>query len=881
MIEIIHDKVLSVTTDSPDDITTVIDKYKIDNGKVLIPFNLGNVHILKNMGFTVPSPIETRYGWPGLHKPFSHQRSIASFLTLNRRAYNFGELGIGKTKSAIWAADYLLSIGAIRRVLVIAPLSILDSAWKQEIFRTVMHRSVDVAHGTKEKREAIINSKAEFILINYDGVEIVIDALDRGNFDLIIIDECFVAGTRVLTPIGFRAIEQIVEGDIIETSWGPRPVTKTFHKQSSNIVEVEFEDGIKITCTEEHPFSTRNGWVAAKDLLGEICTTSRELSHLRDAVRAEGVCQPEGISLLFSRMLERVVLCRFGVRAFRKKVSKGKELLKNQPCKILQHKMYGASALCKSYGGDSYVSGLRRGAFCTPQSVAVSSSINLFPFLRQKVSVANRAKADDGWRTESSGEASGPTLTSQGDSPYRRAQATTACAGSRVGESGTVHASAGRQWYGYVKSRVTNALNTPRKFPIQLYCKDITKAWKRVSLSLQAGFRRPFTDDLFRSRRVQPQYNTASRTRQEERGVASGLRVVSVTRIQQGCPRDVWNLEVAGPHDYIVEDVLVHNCNYIKNVQTRKHKFINKLIKADTWCWLMTATPAAQSPCDAYGLARMIDPKSVPRSYGAFREMVQYKINMFMWINKPDAERTVHRVLQPAIRFTKSECLDLPELLYETREVPLTAQQNKYYKLLKKEMMILAAGTTVTAANAAVLIGKLLQISAGNCYDERGDIIEFDISNRFRELCDIIRETRNKTIVFVQFRNSIERIMRMLQDEGITCEAIHGKIPMNKRDVIFSDFQNKPDPQVLIIQPQAAAHGVTLTKADTTIWFGVPMSFEIYQQGNGRTHRAGQRNQCTVVHLIGSDVEKKVLNALDKKNMSATTLLALFKEVIK
>ena len=150
MIEIIHDRVLSITTDTPDEITAIIDKSKVVNDKVLVNFKLGECHILKNLGYkNVPSPIETQYKWPGVYTPFAHQKKIAAFLTLNRRAYNFSEMGVGKTCATIYAADYLMLLGIIKRVLVIAPLSILDAAWRREIFRTTIHRSVDVAHGTQ------------------------------------------------------------------------------------------------------------------------------------------------------------------------------------------------------------------------------------------------------------------------------------------------------------------------------------------------------------------------------------------------------------------------------------------------------------------------------------------------------------------------------------------------------------------------------------------------------------------------------------------------------------------------------------------------------------------------------------------------------------
>ena len=110
-------------------------------------------------------------------------------MTMNKKSFCFNEQGTGKTASAIWAADYLMTQGKVKRVLVICPLSIMDSAWRADLFSFAMHRTVDVAHGGKEKRKKIINSGAEFVIINYDGVEVVSDEIAKGGFDLFIVDE--------------------------------------------------------------------------------------------------------------------------------------------------------------------------------------------------------------------------------------------------------------------------------------------------------------------------------------------------------------------------------------------------------------------------------------------------------------------------------------------------------------------------------------------------------------------------------------------------------------------------------------------------------------------------------------------------------------------
>jgi superfamily II DNA or RNA helicase len=137
----------------------------------------------------VPSPIKRDYTWTGKYKPFAHQRETSSFLTLHKRAFCFNEQGTGKTASVIWAADYLMKIGKVRRVLVICPLSIMKPAWQLDLFKFAMHRSCSIAHGDSKQRNKIINSGSDFVIINFDGVAVVKEAIEKGGFDLIVVDE--------------------------------------------------------------------------------------------------------------------------------------------------------------------------------------------------------------------------------------------------------------------------------------------------------------------------------------------------------------------------------------------------------------------------------------------------------------------------------------------------------------------------------------------------------------------------------------------------------------------------------------------------------------------------------------------------------------------
>lgn len=512
-MKVIEDRGLLFKVRDPNRITTAIPASRqIGEHEVLVKWGVDEARVLRNLNLKdVPSPIMGRYNWPGKYRPFDHQKKTAAFLTMNRKGFCFNEQGTGKTASAIWAADFLMKEKQIRRALVICPLSIMDSAWRADLFTFAMHRSVDIAHGSREKRRAVINGGAEFVVINYDGIEIVQDDIKRAGFDLIIVDEA----------------------------------------------------------------------------------------------------------------------------------------------------------------------------------------------------------------------------------------------------------------------------------------------------------------------------------------------------------------------------------THYKNPQSKRWKALYEIVEHDTWLWMMTGTPAAQSPLDAFGLAKMVRSKEIPRFFSAWREMVMMRVTNFKWVPKPSAIKSVHDALQPAIRYTKAQCLDLPEMTYVKRKIELTAQQKKYYKSIRDLMVTTAAGEQVTAVNAAIVMNKLLQISSGAVYADSGETVEFDIKNRYKVLCEVIEESSQKVLVFVPFKHTIQQLSEKLTKDGITNGIIAGDVSVTKRTELFSQFQNTSDPRVLIIQPQAAAHGVTLTAANTVVWWGPVASLETYAQANARVHRQGQRHPCTVVQLEGSPVEYRIYRMLDERIDVHSKIVDLYNEILE
>ncbi len=164
----------------------------IANGYVAAPATLHNLQLLRWLGFQVPAPMdEARYDWPGRYKPFNAQRVTANFLAVHPRAFVLSDMGTGKTLAALWAADFLMRANPGFRCLIVAPLSTLQRVWSDAIFQNFLgRRKCAILHGDAKKRRSLLAQPADFYIVNFDGVDVLSDALaKRADIRLCIVDE--------------------------------------------------------------------------------------------------------------------------------------------------------------------------------------------------------------------------------------------------------------------------------------------------------------------------------------------------------------------------------------------------------------------------------------------------------------------------------------------------------------------------------------------------------------------------------------------------------------------------------------------------------------------------------------------------------------------
>ena len=326
--------------------------------------------------------------------------------------------------------------------------------------------------------------------------------------------------------------------------------------------------------------------------------------------------------------------------------------------------------------------------------------------------------------------------------------------------------------------------------------------------------------------------------------------------------------------------VIIDEAAVLRNPSTNRFKIIRKFMAKHnkTRLWLMTGTPTPNDPTDAWALAKLVDSPFNSKTYTAFRESVMVKINQWKWIPRRESIDVVKQVLYPSVRYTREECFDLPETVYQTRKVELTTDQKKHYhKMLKHFVTELEEDGTITAVNEAVKLQKLVQISCGVVYGDDGDHIEVDCTPRVNVVRETIEQVDGKVIVFVPLTGTLNMLERILSKQW-SVAIVNGSVSATKRNKIFHDFQNADDPRVLIAHPATMAHGLTLTSASTVIWYGPVTSNEQYIQANGRIERIGKKHVSNIIHIEATELEYKMYERLRSKQKLQGLLLDLIEK---
>lgn len=327
---------------------------------------------------------------------------------------------------------------------------------------------------------------------------------------------------------------------------------------------------------------------------------------------------------------------------------------------------------------------------------------------------------------------------------------------------------------------------------------------------------------------------------------------------------------MASDFDIFVIDEL----GVFRNASTELWKTAHKIAQKIVRLWGLTGTPTPNSPTDAFAQCRLIAPERVPKYFGKFRDMVMRQLGQFKWVPRDSATEIVAEAMQPAVRFTRKDCLDLPPTIPLFREAQLTAEQAKAYKEMVAKLVMEYQGEQVQAVNEAVKMSKLVQIACGVVYDKNGAEVVLPNKPRMDVVREVIEEAAAKVIVFVPFKSVLAYVADELERDGLRIGRISGDTSKSERDRIFSAFQHG-ELDVLVAQPAAMSHGLTLTAANVVCWYAPITSNDIFEQANARVVRPGQKHTTLIVMIEGTPVERRIYERLQSKQKLQGTLLDL------
>ena len=325
----------------------------------------------------------------------------------------------------------------------------------------------------------------------------------------------------------------------------------------------------------------------------------------------------------------------------------------------------------------------------------------------------------------------------------------------------------------------------------------------------------------------------------------------------------------------------------IKNPSASQSKTLHRLGAKATYKIILTGTPVQNSPMDVFSQWKFLDPNIFGLSFYAFRNRYAvmggyYNHQIIKYRNMDELTSKAHSI---AYRITKGEALDLPEQIFLNRYCELESSARKVYDTVMKESYAELMDGEITATNVLTKLIRLSQISGGHVKDDEGrmQVISKAKLNELKDIMeDVIIDNKKKLVVFARFIPEIDSIKQLADEMRIKYSYITGEIKTDDRGVMCDNFQNDDDVKLFIAQIQTAGLGITLTAADTAVFYSLDFNYANYSQAIARTHRIGQKNTCTYINLISTEtVDEKIIKALESKEDIAKNIVDNWREYFK
>lgn len=333
--------------------------------------------------------------------------------------------------------------------------------------------------------------------------------------------------------------------------------------------------------------------------------------------------------------------------------------------------------------------------------------------------------------------------------------------------------------------------------------------------------------------------------------------------------------------------IIADESQRIKTHNAKQSKAMHKLGKLAKYKLILTGTPVQNQPLDFFSQYKFLDETIFGTSYYAFRNryaiMGGYGGHQIIGYN--NLNELIKKAHSIAFRVTKDEALDLPEQIEQFRYCELESKAKTLYRQIRDESYAeLNSEQEITVRNVLTRLLRLQQITGG--YINTDDGLQKQVSkaklNTLKEIVEDVVESGKKVVVFARFVAEIQAILKMLDEMKVGYSYISGEVPIPERGDRVKVFQEDPNCKVFVAQIQTAGLGITLTAADTAIFYSVDFNYANYSQARARIHRIGQKNNCTYIHLVCKNtVDEQVLQALQRKEDIAKMVVDNWRDYFK
>jgi len=321
--------------------------------------------------------------------------------------------------------------------------------------------------------------------------------------------------------------------------------------------------------------------------------------------------------------------------------------------------------------------------------------------------------------------------------------------------------------------------------------------------------------------------------------------------------------------------MVVDESTTIKNPQAKRTKSLLRLSKLARYRRIMTGSPVTKNPLDLYSQCEFLDPFCLDfASYYTFRnryaEMrtANFAGRSVQIVSKFRHLEELAEKLKPfSFRVLKEDCLDLPEKTFMKRSIELTTEQKEVYQQMKKMALAVLNGKQVTTVNVLTQLMRLHQITCGHFTADDGSIQDIK-NNRLNELMNVLDEIEGKVVIWAHYQYDVKKIIKEIQKVYGPRSVVdyYGLTPQNLRDEYRYAFQNDDNVRYLVGTPQTGGYGITLTAANTMIYYSNGYDLEKRLQSQDRIHRIGQKKPVTYIDIIAENtVDNKIVKALRKK----------------